>query len=120
MKTDNRNWLAIALAVLLIPLLVLLLYESQKSVKESAEKEFSTNGLSSLLASQKQSSQTNQPPLSVRNNFSIVTNPMVATVPSGTNATNTNYDGQISASAVETDCGIGKRKRKPHADTTKN
>jgi hypothetical protein len=110
MKTDNRNWLAIALAVLLIPLLVLLLYESQKSSKETAEREFSTNSFSSLLAGQKKSSQTNQQPISVRNTSSIATNSIVATLPSGTNTTNTNYDGQISASVLKQIAALEKEK----------
>jgi hypothetical protein len=101
MKTNNRNRLAIALAVLLIAVLALLLSESQKSSKESAVKEVSTNGLPPLFASQKISLQKNQPTFSVRNNFPIVTNPIVATLPTGTNTTNTNDDGQISASALK-------------------
>ena len=110
MKTDNRNWLAIALAVLLIPLLVLLLYESQKSSKETAEREFSTNSFSSLLASQKKSSQTNQQPLSAGNSSSIFTNSVAAILPFGTNTTNTNYDGQISASALKQIAALEKEK----------
>ena len=112
MKTDKRNGLAIALVVLLTALLALLLSESQKSSKEPAAKKVSTNGLPPLFASQKNSSQTNQPSFSVRNNSSIVTNPIVATFPSGTNATNTNGDGQISASALKQIGALEKEKSK--------
>ena len=110
MKTYNRNGLTIALAVLLIAFLTLLLSESQKSSKEPAAKEVSINGLPPLFASQKISSQTNQQPLSIRNNFSVVTNSIAATAPSGTNATNTNYDGQISASALKQIAALEKEK----------
>ena len=101
MKMDNRNRLAIAVAALLIPLLALLLYESQKPSKTQAAKEVSTNGLSALVISQKKSLRTNQPPFSIPKNPSIVTNSIVAILPSGTNTINTNYDGQISASALK-------------------
>jgi len=102
--------LAIALTVLLVALLALLFSESQKLSKESAIKEISTNSLPPLFASQKISSQTNQPSFSVRNNSSILTNTTVATLPSGTNATNTNYDGQISASALKQISALEKEK----------
>jgi uncharacterized repeat protein (TIGR03803 family) len=102
MKPNCHKRLGIALAVLLLPLLALLLYKSQKSSKEPAEKEFSTNGLSSFAASQNQTSPTNQPPISARNNLSIVTNPTVASLASGASATNAlDQDGQISASALK-------------------
>jgi Subtilase family/CARDB/Bacterial Ig domain len=110
MKMYKRNGLAITLAVLLIAFLTLLLSESQKSSKEPDAKEVSTNGLSTLLASQKISSQTNQPLLTIRNNLSAVTNPIAATLPSGTNATDTNYDGQISASALKQIAALEKEK----------
>src|SRR5665213_4079672 len=110
MKTDNRNGRAIALAVVLITFLTLLLSESQKSSKEPAAKEISTNGLPPLFASQKISFRTNQQPLSIRNSFSIGTKPIVATLQSGTNATNTNDDGQISASALKQIAALEKEK----------
>jgi hypothetical protein len=113
MKPNFRKRLGIALAILLIPLLVLLLYKSQKPAKESAENKFSTNGSSSLAASQKQTSKTNPPPLSVRNNLSIVTNPPVASLASGASATNApGQDGQISASALKQIAALEAEKAK--------
>ena len=110
MKATKTNSARIWIVLLLILLSALWLCESNFLQKKPAAKEFSTNGLSPLLTSQKNSSQTNQPPLSIRNNSLIVTNPMVATLPTGTNATNTNDDGQISASALKQIAALEKEK----------
>jgi hypothetical protein len=106
----GRRTRVIWIVILSVLLSAWWLFESKFLPKEPTAKEVSTNGLSSLLASQKISSQTNQQPLSIRTNSSIVPNPIVATSLSGTIATNTNGVGQISASALKQIAALEKEK----------
>jgi hypothetical protein len=106
----RRRTRVIWIVILSVLLSAWWLFESKFLPKEPTAKEVSTNGLSSLLASQKISSQTNKQPLSIRTNSSIVPNPIVATSLSGTIATNTNGVGQISASALKQIAALEKEK----------
>jgi hypothetical protein len=106
----RRRTRVIWIVLLSILLSVLWLCDSKFLSEEPTAKEVSTNGLPPPFASQKFSSQTNQPPFSIRNNSSILTNSLAATAPSGTNATNTNYDGQISAGALKQIAALEKEK----------